>query len=384
MSDLREHYPHLLFQRNWSLTEDVMYVLGECLAYIRVLRDVPLLPAEHQRLLTVSLRRGALATTAIEGNTLSEAELDAILDVNQELPESRQYQRIEVENVIAAMNRIKDQAIGGPDQLISTDLILEMHRSVTANLGAHVDCIPGRLRNDNRHVGTYRAPDYMHVPQLMERFTEWLRVEFRYPNYPHEHTPILQAIVAHIYLEWIHPFADGNGRTGRLLEFYILVRGKVPVVASTILSNHYNETRSEYYRHFDNARKKRDLTEFLLYAIRGLRDGLRASLGIAQHSVLKITWQHLVYSEFRKQRGSKSVLDRRRDLVLSMIPGRSYTKDELLFLTPKLSKAYANRERLGSRDLNELIEMGLLIFTEGRYRLNTDSLLDSRFPETKT
>jgi Fic family protein len=199
-----------------------MYVLGECLAYIRVLRDVPLLPAEHQRLLTVSLRRGALATTAIEGNTLSEAELDAILDVNQELPESRQYQRIEVENVIAAMNRIKDQAIGGPDQLISTDLILEMHRSVTANLGAHVDCIPGRLRNDNRHVGTYRAPDYMHVPQLMERFTEWLRVEFRYPNYPHEHTPILQAIVAHIYLEWIHPFADGNGRTGRLLEFYSL------------------------------------------------------------------------------------------------------------------------------------------------------------------
>jgi Fic family protein len=75
-------------------------------------------------------------------------------------------------------------------------------------------------------------------------------------------------------MEFIHPFGDGNGRTGRLIEFYILLRSGAPIITSHILSNFYNETRPEYYRQFENARKKKDLTEFLQYAVLGYRDGL--------------------------------------------------------------------------------------------------------------
>ena len=60
--------------------------------------------------------------------------------------------------------------------------------------------------------------------------------------------PILSAILAHLYLAWIHPFGDGNGRSARLLEFGVLLTGRVPTVAAHLLANFYNDTRSEYYR----------------------------------------------------------------------------------------------------------------------------------------
>jgi Fic family protein len=220
--------------------------LGECVAYIRVLREIPLLPEEHKRLLEVSLRRGALATTAIEGNTLTEADLVRIFDQDESPTESMNYQKVEVENIIDAMNIIKDDLLRGSESIIEPELIRELHRLITRNLGEKVDCIPGKFREDNRHVGgIYRAPDYSDVDLLMDRLCRWLRSEFLYPAYVDEYGPIIQAVVAHIYLEWIHPFGDGNGRTGRLLEFYIQVRGGIPVVAATLLSNHYNQTRSE-------------------------------------------------------------------------------------------------------------------------------------------
>jgi Fic family protein len=41
-------------------------------------------------------------------------------------------------------------------------------------------------------------------------------------------TAVIHAVLAHLYLEWIHPFGDGNGRTGRLVEFQILAAGGIP------------------------------------------------------------------------------------------------------------------------------------------------------------
>src|SRR5690606_18248615 len=135
-------------------------------------------------------------------------------------------------------------------------------------------------RNRNVVVGTYRCPDASDVEGLVESLCGWLLKEFRFDRGNQTFADIvIQAIVSHVYLEWIHPFSDGNGRTGRLLEFYILLRGGNPDIASHILSNHYNETRSEYYRQLDNATKKRNLAEFIEYALQGFRDGLMETLG---------------------------------------------------------------------------------------------------------
>ena len=56
---------------------------------------------------------------------------------------------------------------------------------------------------------------------------------------------ILRAITAHLYLIWIHPFGDGNGRLARLVEFTILLKSGIPSIAAHLLSNHYNATAEQ-------------------------------------------------------------------------------------------------------------------------------------------
>ncbi|MFY9110607.1 MAG: Fic family protein, partial [Desulfomonilia bacterium] len=85
-------------------------MLGQCEAIIRTISEIPLPPKERQRLLLVSLRKGAQATTAIEGNTLTEEEI-ARIDEGESLPPSREYLEIEVKNIIEALNAIREDVI---------------------------------------------------------------------------------------------------------------------------------------------------------------------------------------------------------------------------------------------------------------------------------
>ncbi|MGL5892149.1 MAG: Fic family protein, partial [Bacteroidia bacterium] len=246
-------------------------------------------------MLELSLMRGAQSTTAIEGNTLSEADILRIRN-GERMPPSRAYQETEVRNILEAFNELLKEIIAEDhSERITPGLIMRLHKMVGKELGAHLDAIPGRFRTDNRIVGTYRCPDHEDVPQLMEQYCRWLLEEFHYPAGQSFSSVVIEAIVAHVYLEWIHPFGDGNGRTGRLLEFYILLRGGLPDIASHILSNHYNDTRPEYYRQLENASRTRDLSDFIHYALQGLRDGLIQVLDVVQESQFSITWQKYIY-----------------------------------------------------------------------------------------
>ena len=95
---------------------------------------------------------------------------------------------------------------------------------------------------------------------------------FKPPDFWYFHT----AGNTHVYIAMIHSFGDGNGRTVRLIEFYILLRAGLPDIASHILSNHYNDTRQEYYRQIDLCIRERDLSGFVRYVVQGFRDDTHA------------------------------------------------------------------------------------------------------------
>ncbi len=96
-------YDHLLFSRHWNLSSKTHYELGQCDAIVQAIANAPLLPEYHRRLLLVSLTKGAQATTAIEGNTLSEEEIERVVE-GKSLPPSKQYQEQEVRNILEAFN----------------------------------------------------------------------------------------------------------------------------------------------------------------------------------------------------------------------------------------------------------------------------------------
>jgi Fic family protein len=192
---------------------------------------------------------------------------------------------------------------------------------------------------------------------------DWLRREFGFESGKQEmHEAIVQAIVAHVYFEWIHPFADGNGRTGRMLEFFILLRAGLPDIAAHVLANHYNGTRTEYAAHFDNARKKRDLSEFLAYAIQGMLDGLQETLDAVEAAAFKVVWRSHIYDVFADYTDyrKKAVFKRRRSLALQM-PTDPFTVEQLLQHSGDLLKLYiALDKRTLNSDLEVLVDLGLL------------------------
>jgi len=317
--------------------------------------------------------KGAQATTAIEGNTLTREEVERVAG-HEKLAQSKEYQEREVRNILEAMNQILDQvADDGTRSLITPELIKQFHKGVGKGLGEHFDSIPGRFRTDQRVVGPYRCPQPEHVETLVQRACDWLRIEFRFElNNQSFAEAVIQAVVTHVYLEWIHPFGDGNGRTGRLLEFYILLRAGNPDIASHILSNHYNNTRPEYYRQLAQAGETRDLSSFLAYAIQGYYDGLKEVLNVVGGSQFETAWHRLVYDRFaEKSYRKKTVFKRRRAIALAMPPTKWLTPDEIMVLTSDLARQYGGRTaQTLHRDLKELHEMKILRAQEGRYKIN--------------
>ena len=107
------------------------------------------------------------------------------------------------------------------DALASDDpgQVNEWHRTLLAN---HPDprIRPGQYRNLGVKVGRWIPPHHSEVTRRMQRFLTWMYAE---PE------PLMRAIWGHRYFETIHPFADGNGRTGRLLVVQAL---QCPVMVS--------------------------------------------------------------------------------------------------------------------------------------------------------
>lgn len=381
-------YPHLQFRRHWGLSPRICVALGECVGYVNALAEMPLRAVHRERLLGVALIKGAQATTAIEGNTLTDEEIEAIYEGHSTVPPSREYQQIEVANVLQAMNDILQELVTAQDaERITPALLKRFHREIGKDLGEHFEAVPGQFRNAPRIVGPYRCPDSSDVPGLVDALCDWLQDEFRF--YSGEQSmadAVVQAIVTHVYIEWIHPFGDGNGRTGRLVEFYVLLRAGYPDIASHILSNFYNQTRPQYYRKIDQARKENDLTCFIEYAIAGLRDGLKESLRTVQESQFETAWQRLVYDTFGEvQYRKKEVFKRRRQLLLSMPLDRELTLEELAVLTPDLARRYAARDvRALKRDIELGMDLGLLeeVSPGKRYRANASQLLQ-RMPRRR-
>ena len=79
--------------------------------------------------------------------------------------------------------------------------------------------------------------------------------------------PLIKMPVIHYQFESIHPFYDGNGRTGRILNvLYLIMSGKLdyPVL---FLSEYINKHRKEYYRLFTKTRDTGDYSDFIIYML---------------------------------------------------------------------------------------------------------------------
>jgi cell filamentation protein, protein adenylyltransferase len=345
-------------------------LLGEARSKIEHLGGVPLRPEAQFRMQRLYLAKGAWATTAIEGNTLSEEQVRARIEGDLRLPASQEYLGQEIDNVVVAFNLIKDDLVIGGYRPFTLSRLQGFNRLVLNNLELEPDVQPGEFRTRSVAVGPYRAAPAQDVMYLLDRLFEWLESAFQPPADDPDMalaTQIVKAIVAHVYFEWIHPFGDGNGRTGRLIEFEILLAAGVPFPAAHLLSNHYNATRSEYYRQLNlTSRSGGDLISFLVYAVEGFVDGLRVTIHQVQTEQMDVMWENQVHQVLP---GSSPTQERRRAVVLAMSRiDAPVTRQQLATFAPEVAAAYLGKgSKTVTRDLNELRRLGLVRSEAGGY-----------------
>lgn len=336
--------------------------LGAIQSKIEHVANVLLPPGVAAELLTLYIAKGVHGTTAIEGNSLTEDQVRDRIANKTKLPESKNYLGTEIDNIVKACNLISASVLDGNQIDITQEAIKAFNKMALEGLPLPEHVKPGETRECSVGVGHYRAPPWQDCQYLLQRLCSFLNENL---NQPTEDLStgfaVLKAIIAHLYIAWIHPFGDGNGRTARLVEFQILLSRGVPNIAAHLLSNFYNQTREKYYRELSVASESGgDISGFLRYAIQGLRDQLDEQIEHIREFQWNVVWRDFVHQSFRKQSGDAA--HRRKRVALELARACSAEASELRRLTPEIAELYAGRtNKTLTRDLNELERMKLIV-----------------------
>lgn len=362
---------------------DFWILLGEAKSKCEHLANVPLPPEEAEKLHQVNIAKGVQATTAIEGNLKSLDEIREIMLHPATTNPTHDYQEQEIRNVLHAYNEVIEMIQVGNIPNLSLDTIKHFNKLVLDGIATNGHIIPGEFRQVSVVVGAvYRAPDWSECGRLLSEMCMWLNgPDFDGDSDMKIPAAIIKASLAHLYVAWIHPFGDGNGRTARLCEYLVLVSGGVPSSAAHLISNHCNETRDEYYRQLDFASKSGgDVTDFLRYCVKGFVKGLTDQLDHLYMHHLRIEWKEYVAQSVT---GRDVRMRERRSLIAeALLFHEPVSRTEVPLLSSRLTAIYTQAgPKTLVRDLNELERIGLIRRKLGRYEACTkDSSL--RFPVT--
>ena len=205
--------------------------------------------------------RNAHSSTAIEGNPLTLEQVRAV-EAGEALAVPARARR-EVVNYFAALRHIEKQ---GKTRL-EPEGVLRLHRIVAGEVMDQGDA--GRYRPMRVQVGAYRPPAPGEVPGLMRELLDWWNDEASGLS------PVLSSAILHYRFEAIHPFADGNGRTGRALALWELYRRGFDTHHIFSVDEYYWEGRPRYYAALAAVQAAgEDLTSWLEYCAEGLQQTL--------------------------------------------------------------------------------------------------------------
>jgi Fic family protein len=204
--------------------------------------------------------RTIYSSLAIEGNTLSIDEVTAVLEGR--VVAGRQEEIKEVKNAYEAYDKImtlNPYAVGD---------FLKAHKLMTQGLVKE----SGRFRSGD--VGVFDGDKAVHigarpqfVPQLMEDLFRWAKGS--------ELHPVLKSAILHYEIENIHPFADGNGRMGRLWQTLLLAQWNA-IFAWIPMESVLYQNRPRYYQAIEDARKADNSGIFIEFTLSALYDSITA------------------------------------------------------------------------------------------------------------
>ena len=258
------------FNYRFDITNEMLECLVKAEAHRIITARIPLPPRVAREVNTINIVRQIKGTTGLEGNPLTEQEIEKIVDSvdnKTNIKGEKSVYDIEIQNAYEVQNFIMKIAKNHEEYpYIDEDLIKRLHLLNTKDIQSTTNT-PGEYRNCSVTAGDYMPPAPNDIPMLMTRFVEIIND----PQLINGYGAIYRAIVAHFYLITIHPFGDGNGRTSRALEAYILYHSRFNARGFYSLANYFYRNRERYIQELQDARFKYNgnLNSFAQFALKG-------------------------------------------------------------------------------------------------------------------
>jgi len=297
----------------WTVTDQARDLLGELEIMRRVFALLPQIPQLDLKLSRESLLKSAVYSARIEG-----------------IPtDTRAFHNKETQNLLSVYTRIF--RAGSQKIKLTVEQIKALHRQAMTGLSAGA----GRWRTEPwavynpAGVAIFIAPLHTQVPSLMAELVALI-------NATREPAPVVSG-VAQFILEKIHPFADGNGRVGRLVSALILHRGGWSFRGLVPVEEYIEAHRENYYRALEPGITA---TAFIEFWLAGLLDQARQTLAEYTHPV--------------PQTPENDLLPRRKEIYLVI---KDHPRCSFDFISRRFSAV--NKKTL-SYDLSRLVRIGLV------------------------
>ena len=166
------------------------------------------------------------------------------------------------------------------DRLLTNNHIQAIQRALEQN-DAGFRKVPGTVLKDSAGNTVYTPPDPTEVSSLMDNLQRFINDDALFAA-----DPLIKMALMHHRFETIHPFYDGNGRTGRIINVLYLVQHGLLDTPILYMSRHIVRTKNEYYRLLQDVRERDAWEEWVLYMLeavdRTARDGLATVVAIRE------------------------------------------------------------------------------------------------------
>ena len=247
------------YQPPFAITSKIIRLIADISE--RLGRMAALRQEQDLRLRRINRIRTIQGSLAIEGNTLSEEQITAILDGKRVIAPPKEVQE--------ARNAIKVYEFFEQWRPAHEKHLLAAHQTLMAGLIDDAGFYrQGNVGVMNGDVVVHMAPPANQVPRLMADLLVWLGTTDQHP--------LIASCVFHYEFEFIHPFADGNGRMGRLWQTLILSQWQ-PLLAQLPVESMVFTHQSEYYQAINASTKTTNSAPFIEFMLQIIFESLAAN-----------------------------------------------------------------------------------------------------------
>ena len=223
----------------------------------------------------VSLLKSSLFSARIEGNPLKISDFEVGSETEEE-------KKKEIFNIVKAINFIDNNV---KKNVLTRDIILHLHSLVLKGISSNAGYFRTEISAifNQAGVAVYMPPPPLQVAKLLDSLLIYINSEEKFP--------LINAFVAHLIFEKIHPFLDGNGRVGRLLISAILKSKGWDFSFTVPFEEYLDDYKDEYYFHLDQGLENtNDYLEFMLSAfyrqIEKIKDQINEEIAKEAHPFL--------------------------------------------------------------------------------------------------